>query len=220
MASINRLHCWQLRTSAAALVAATLLPACASSQLRIETSPEGAEVAWVRPGQSPQSLGKTPLRLSGSDAADFASRGGQLQVAKEGFQPESILVPSSMVASGIEYRATLKPVTLPNSCTQQANQLNEIARSVAESQQLIYRRRYAEAETLLLSLTAKFGSVSVIHDFLGNLYYLQKDLNRAQASYRRSLEIEPGNGETRRMLDRINQSRGGDRANLGSDGGR
>jgi hypothetical protein len=106
---------------AAAVVAATLVPACAGSQLRIETSPEGAEVAWVRPGQSPQSLGKTPLRLSGSEAADFASRGGQLQapglvdaasphrLAPVQCHPQPLLEPRGEGIGGRRHRTGIKP---------------------------------------------------------------------------------------------------------------
>jgi tetratricopeptide (TPR) repeat protein len=152
-------------------------------------------------------LGKTPLSVEASSLRD-ADGGAHIMVTKEGFLPESILVPQSGLPSSTRMNFALKQMVTSKQCEQAEEALNEVARGVAETQSQITKRNLSDAERTIQNLIVRYPKVSVLHDLKGNLHYLQKDLTRALESYRRSIEIRPGNFETLRMIEKLGGIKG------------
>jgi hypothetical protein len=194
------------QTTSAALVLCTL-GACAGSTLRIESQPEGADVSVVRPGSSPQKLGKTPLDLDKGASGDLFNDSVQILVAKEGQQPQSVLLPRLKSQSDVRVMIDLNSGALPEVCVDQIKSLQEVAAGVANAQKQISKKDFSGAQAQLRALTIKHPKVAVLYDLLGNSYYLQKDLGGALEAYRRSREVQPGNPETQRMIDKISAIR-------------
>lgn len=184
-----------------------LLGGCASSGIRVESQPDAADVHFVRLGAPPIVLGKTPLSVDASSLRD-AEGGAHLMVTKEGFLPESILVPHTGVPASTRMNFALKQVVTPKQCEQADESLNEIARGVAETQSQTSKKNFADAERTLQGLISRYPKVSVLYDLKGNLHYLQKDLTRALEAYQRSIEIRPGNYETLRMIEKLGGIKG------------
>jgi hypothetical protein len=194
-----------------------LLTGCASSSVKIQSTPEGADVYLLRKDASPAKLGKTPLDLNASSTPELFSELVRIEVRKDGFLADSIAIPKAKTMGEARFLFTLKETNLPAVCVNQDLAANEIARGVAEVSTMLGRRRYLEADSLLRSLTAKFNTVSVLFDLQGNLYFLQKDFGRALESYKRSNDLAPNNPVTQRMLERLIAIRGGKSDQKGGD---
>lgn len=191
------------------LFSAFAVVGCTTQGLRVQSAPEGADV-WVHLfGGSPLKVGKTPLELDARNTPGIFTESFQVQVSKEGYQPQSVLVPklSTMGGTG-RVNFNLEDAALPKVCQAQETSFNEMARGVAEVSNYIQTKRFTEASSLLQPLLAKFNSVAVLHDLQGNIHFLQKDLNRALDSYKKSNALSPNNPTTLRMIQRIQQLQG------------
>ncbi len=195
-----------MRVLAVLVFALLLLPyvvGCAGSSMRIETFPEGAEVMLLRPGQTPVVLGSSPVTINQTANPEVFTGAAGVRISKAGFLPESVLVPQTRFSTTSVYSLKLQQVELPESCSRQGAAASDLARGVATVQGLIANKDYIQAESALRSLVNKFPDVSVLHDLLGNLYYIQKDVARALAAYRASNNLEPNNSQTTRMIDKL-----------------
>lgn len=182
-----------------------LLTACTTSMLTVQTSPEGADVYVVYPGQQPSRLGKTPLSM---DSYPLSSQPGdsiKLIVEKEGFRAEHYLVPKTVFAASIRLDIEMRESKLPAACTDQDAAVEEVARSVAQAQSHIQAKMYDNALRILKNLNDKFPNSSVVYDLMGNTHYLMKDLEKALISYEKSLRLSPNNSETQRMVVKLKQ---------------
>lgn len=188
------------------------LSSCASSQLRIESQPEAADVLLTVQGQPPRKLGVTPYVL---DEATLGLRKAsyQLSIQKTGFQSDTILIPASIVD-----RQSLLNVSLVQAAESESNPSAEgyqaLASGIAQSQDYIKSKNYELAEKTLTSLLVKFPSVATIHELLGNTYYLRRDVDRALTAYKRAQELAPNNLDTQRMIQKLQPIR-----STGSSGG-
>ncbi len=187
-----------------------LLAACQSQSLKIESEPAGADVLVSVQGQSPRKVGVTPYVLQAGEQGD-RSQPMQLMISKDGFGAESILLPPSAVGRSGSVFMKLDHSKLPAACVNLEAALEKVARGVAEAQYQIKLKNLDQAERQLGQLVAEFQNVSVLHDLLGNVYYLRKEIDKALASYRRSQAIAPNNSETGRMIKRLEELRGGGR---------
>lgn len=186
-----------------------LCVACSSNMLRVQSSPEGADVFTVSREGVATKIGKTPLDIDGRTQRDLYIDAIEIKVSKEGHLPQSALIPplGRMGGRGV-LNFNLNETSLPRTCTAQEDALNDLAQGIAEASSVIQKKRYVEAISLLQTLTVKFNSVAVLYDLQGNAFYLQRDLTRALDSYKRSLALMPGNQQTQRMIERIQQLQG------------
>lgn len=97
---------------------------------------------------------------------------------------------------------------MPKVCQDQNASANLLAKGIADAASMVNRKRFDDATRILEDLAVKFGTVSVIHDLLGNVYFLQRNLDRALESYRRSNRLSPNNVDTLRMIERIEKVQG------------
>ncbi len=185
-----------------------VLAGCATGRVSIQSQPPDAEV-FVSDGQgAPVSIGKTPLYVDIRTLERNSGEEVQIWVKKEGFHPESVLLPGSMLARDVSLSAKLEESKMPESCSNQVASLQKVASGVARIQVLLNTKRYEQVEPQLLALIAEHPNVSVLYDLLGNLYYLQKDLDRALAAYEQAHKLNPENPETNMMVHRIKSIRG------------
>lgn len=187
---------------------ALTLTGCSGGQLIVESDPVGADVSIVNPGGARTKVGKTPVTLTSLQAPALYSEGTQILVSKDGYRTESYLVPPTAVSSMGRVQATLSEDTVSKTCQDSISALAEATDAVAHVQKLIYKKDYIEAERALNNYTARFAGVPVFHSLLGNVYYLQKNLDKALDSYQRSSSLQPQNQEAARMIQKIKQIRG------------
>lgn len=182
---------------------------CSSSPLRVESFPDGADVLVLVPGMAPRKVGVTPLSI---DEAQLGVPKGtfQIQVSKDGFLNESILVPPTSLGHITQISIKLKEPLAgkAGSCAQLETDLPQIARGTAEVQQFIAAKKLDQAEMSLRLLISKYPSIPIFHVLLGNVFYLKRDLDSALASYRRSQDIGGGNQDAARMIRKIEDFRG------------
>ncbi len=186
-----------------------VIAGCASEGLRVYSTPDGAEVSVLSQNRPTIKVGKTPVEIDSKSVPELFTDSLQVQVSKEGYTPQSVLVPklSAMGGTG-RVSFNLEDTALPKACVDQQDAFNEVARGVAEASSLLQRKKLIEASTLLLSLTSKFSSVAVLYDLQGNVLYLQKDFNRALEAYKRSNVLTPNNPQTLRMINKIQEMLG------------
>ena len=190
-------------------ILASLMTSCASSQLFVESNPPGAEVSWVGMGNTRQKLGNTPLILTKANVPGLFSDQVQLTVSKDGYHGESFLIPPASGSIQGRVGATLQEDPVSKACQDSVSSIIEATEAVAQTQRLIYRKEYAEAERSLSQLTIKYPAVPVFYSLLGNVRYIQKDLSKALESYERAIALQPQNQETQRMIEKIKGIRGG-----------
>lgn len=179
-----------------------------NSRLRVQSNPDGADIYLTAQNRTPQKVGKTPMELDPSQHQDLFKESVQIQVVKEGFSPQGVLVPRLALGGGGHVQFNLAETALPKVCQVQEQSYNDIARGVAEASALIQRRRLPEALSLVQNLTVKYDTISSLYDLQGNIYYLQKDLNRALEAYQRSNNLTPNVPATLRMIDRLHELQG------------
>lgn len=181
---------------------------CASNTFRLESTPEGAEVHWLRPGQTSRLLGKTPLSIDERVNAELFSETAHLEITLPNYLPETIVIPHTVVPMTARYTLNLKTAQLPEACLRQNEAASHLAKGIAEAQSLTIRKDYAQAESVLRQLSETFPQVAVVYDLLGNLYYMRHDVKKALGFYRQSNELLPNNPQTLRMIEKLSVIRG------------
>ena len=184
------------------IFAASLI-GCASGQVRITSSPTGADVSYSEDGGNKTSLGQTPLNIDAKLLSNSSAEHIQIEVSKDGYSPEVILVPTPLMPSEFSLSTQLKEVSLPKKCQDVTGQFAKLAEGIAESQSFIASKNYAMAETTLLRMSSDFPKVSVIYGLLGNVYYLRKDLKRALEFYEKALSLNPESNRTEQMVQKL-----------------
>lgn len=132
----------------------------------------------------------------------------QIQVNKAGYRSESFLIPSQASGSFGRIQAHLTEDSVSKTCQDSANSLTETTDAVAQIQRMIYKKNYSEAERTLNNLTLKYPAIPVFYSLLGNIYYLEKNLDKALDAYQRSYALQPQNQEASRMIQKIKSIRG------------
>jgi tetratricopeptide (TPR) repeat protein len=189
------------------LTSIILLFGCTSS-IKIESSPENADVYLTREGATPALIGKTPLQLSQYTAPGIFSDNVSLSISKEGYQTESLFLPHSILQVEAKWTTALRPLPVQSAAKDRDADMNQVAQGIAEVQRLMFHKNYPEAERSLETMIQKYPNVSVFYDLLGNVHYIQKNFDRALDAYRHSQQIQPNNAETTRMIRKLTEIRG------------
>lgn len=176
---------------------------CAAGALRVNSSPEKAEVFVTYEGEQPNKIGETPLNLDSRVIDENRGKYLTVSIKKEGYQTESVIVPNTVMSSTFDMSSRLEEYKLPLQCQDQTASIEKISRGVAQAQSMMQTSRLVEAQGQLSMLITDFPNVSVLHDLMGNVHYMNKNLEMAYASYRKSLELNPANVDTQRMVTKI-----------------
>lgn len=190
--------------------------ACSTGNLKVESQPEGAEVYVSVNGQTARKVGVTPLSIP-ENQVNSGNDSFQISVMKDGYASEHVLAPGTTFARSSNIQVKLKEQI--NSKQNNSDEaLQKVSSQVAYSIELIKNKEYENAERSLLNLQTQFPNVATIHELLGNVYYLRKDLSKAYSSYKKALNLNPNNLDTTRMIQKIEGIRSDLRLPSGSGG--
>lgn len=193
-----------------ALLLGSILNGCASGFIRVTSNPEGAEVSLLRTNSPPLKIGTTPVAISPELYPEAFTDNIQLMVSKESFGTETMIIPKGTFQSQARVHFNLRaPTGSGGACINSDRGTEEVAQGVAEAQRQLLKKNTAEAKRILSNLISRYPNISILHNFLGNAHYLDKDLNNALESYKRARDIQPNNLETARMIEKLQNMRGG-----------
>jgi tetratricopeptide (TPR) repeat protein len=190
------------------LLTLTIAAGCASSRLMVETDPPGADVFAFLPGQAPKKVGVAPYTISDTDVPD-RNASVQIVVSKEGYLPNSVLLPPAMLGRAGKVNFKLEQQVLPKQCTSQTESLNKLGRAIAEAQSMIKSKQLDQAEKIMTEMIVEYPGISVVYDIIGNIQYLRRDFEKALSAYKKSRALAPDNAKTQRMIQQIESLRGG-----------
>ena len=187
------------------IISGILLASCVNSgTYQIFSNPEGVEVYKVDENGTQSSMGNTPLIVNSNQIVSSEEEQLLFFFQKEDYFPQSLLVPKTSLQANHKIHITLleKPkMIIDEQCKDlPKDAYQELARGIAEAQSLITRKDWNGAQNKLQVLVVKYPFVSVLHDLLGNVYFLQKDLSKALMAYERSASIWPYNQETTKLI--------------------
>jgi tetratricopeptide (TPR) repeat protein len=181
-----------------------LMGACSSKgKVKISSLPEGANVSVKHADGSFKSIGVTPIEVSQELVFSAGSTMSTLQFEKEGFQDQSVFLGDIDVGANYDINLKLQKLIDDNKVSDLKNKQERMAQQLVYAHNLIIAKKYPEAQAILKTVSKDFPHVSVSYDLLGNIAYLQKDLNGALNYYQRSLEINPDNDGARQMVNRL-----------------
>lgn len=178
-----------------------LTSGCTTASFVVKSSPDKADVFLSNRGQKTEQIGVTPLNLNASDY-DFQNS-AQITVQKEGYEDMSFLLPSSTVSQRIEINANLKETTIPNSCQQQSQSAEKVAKSVARSLFLLQTKKFEMAQSVIKNLITEYPNSATLWGLLGNAYYMDRQTIKALEAYENSLNLDPDSPETKRMVSKL-----------------
>lgn len=176
-----------------------LLFACGTVAIR--SNPSEAEVSLIQPGRAdPKPLGKTPFEGKLGDLGSAANSGPIIiQIKKPGFITQNLYVPNAS-GSRIEFDTNLKPIN-PGSFAD----MNKIVKLVLQAEREIMTKQVDEALKTAAAIKAMNDNIAVAWEIEGAANFVKGDLAKAKLAWQRSLEIDPENPETVRMLSTIDQ---------------
>ncbi len=170
----------------------------------IRSSPADAEISLMQPGRAdPKPLGKTPFEGKLGDLGSAANSGPIiLQIKKPGYITQSLYVPNAS-GSRIEFDTNLKPVN-PGSFAD----MNKIVKLVLQAEREIMMKQVDEALKTASNIKAINDNIAMAWEIEGAAYFVKGDLAKAKVAWLRSLEIDPENPETTKMLSTIDEKLG------------
>lgn len=183
------------------------LVSCATSELIVESQPDGADVIAKFRDSSVKKIGITPLRVNETQVGNN-SDAYEIIVSKEKFQRESVIVSPSKFPREVKINLKLDSA-IENIATLSPKDFNDAVRMTAQAQSSIKAKDYDQAERTLSSALIRFQSIPTFYTLLGNTYYLKKDLDKALVQYKKARELDPQSSENDVMIKKIETLRGG-----------
>lgn len=175
---------------------------CSSYDLKINSEPKGATV-FIKSEKEKTEVGMTPMVL----APQYKDKDSyQFVIEKEGFHPQTVVIEKGSFGAEAEVFANLKKVeTLEVQLNDPKvkGELQRVTRKVASIQSELIKRNYANAEGMSKELLNEYPYFAVGWNLLGNAYYLQNKQGDALGAYKKALEFEPENMETKNLIQNI-----------------
>lgn len=189
------------------IIVSAILISCGHMSMQVNSNPPDATVTLVTKTGS-QPLGKTPLSITPEQLAS-AQNGFTLEIAKEGFFEQRVVIEKRSMNSAGEIVAKLNPhpkFDFKKNDPDVKATIEEIARQVSTIQSMLVKRDFNQAEVMAKTLLTSYPNLAVGWNLLGNGYYLQGRYDEAAGHYLKALEIEPSNQETRDILYKMNRA--------------
>lgn len=166
----------------------------------MNSDPKGAKVL-LKTDKDYVEVGVTPLTLP-----DEYKNLNQYQfiVVKDGYQPQSIVMEKRMVSADADVFTKLEkfsPVEAQLSDPKVKSEVQKVSRTVASIQSDLIKRNYASAEGMAKELVGEYPYFAVGWNLLGNSYYLQNRQGEALSAYKKALQFEPDNLETKKLIE-------------------
>lgn len=180
---------------------------CAANLIVVDSEPQGADVLLAKQGEVPSKVGQTPLALP-SQFSDLKKQDLLLTVEKVGFKRETVLLPAASLGHDAKIGVFLQEDLKKASSFSSDESLEDIARGVAQTQESIRAKEFDTALNTLTALIVKYKNVATLYGLQGNIFYLQKNIEKALSSYKRAQALSP-NSETQRMINKLESFRGG-----------
>lgn len=174
--------------------------------MTISSEPVGADVVIVDDSGREDKLGQTPLNLTPEMMDRFPTNSWRMSLNKPGFVKDQLFIETKTFRELGRISVKLTPEANWKEAYQDMNAykyLNDVSGMSAEIQAATVKGDYGKAESLATSLVTRYPKLSVGWNLLGNIYYLQKRIDKAVESYQKSLAINPDDQGTRGILDRI-----------------
>ncbi len=180
---------------------------CASSSIVVESVPPGADIYLSQTGQIPAKIGQSPMNV---DLSSFKlnRESVTISVTKFGFKKETVLIPYNSISQTSKLGVVLTEDLNQKNSQDIDSSLEEIARGVAKIQELVRSKDFEQAHTNINGLLLKYPNISTLYGLQGNTFYLQKNIDKALSSYKKSEAISP-NPETQRMITKLEGIRKG-----------
>ena len=176
---------------------------CAQSELLIQSIPPEAEVSVIDEEGKIRSLGKTPLKLPSNDLFKSGTGFSQIQLAKENYQEQTLVMSKSSMPTSYEISVSLKKSATDPKSLEMNSKNEKIAQQIALANSFIMSKKFFEAEQIISRFVHDYPHISVGYDYMGNIYYLKKDYKRALYYYEKGLNINPENLETKDMVTKL-----------------
>lgn len=186
----------------------TSLFACASGELVIVTTPPEADIrARVGSGLNYESIGKSPLRITGKELAGRLGGDGpmQIEVAKEGYDTKELIISESPRSFDISFSIELISKAEKSKEEDEVNKIkereaiNHTVDSLFEIQRLVKVGRLDEALVKIRSLQDAEPNVAASYEMQGGIFYIQNDYPRALDAYQKALRLNPENVDSFNM---------------------
>lgn len=190
---------WNEFTIALFLLAVMAGQSCSTGELVISTTPPQADIrARTGSGQNYESIGKSPLRISGKEL--FGRLGGdgpiQIEISKEGFAQKEIIVSESPRNFDINFSIELKE---PSKDQDESRPINQTVDNLFEVQRLVKVGRLEDALEMIKLLQASQPNIAAVHEMQGGIFFIQKDIPKALDAYTKAVRLNPENSETLNM---------------------
>lgn len=183
-----------------------LMSSCSTTDMTLNSEPAGADVVIVDDSGREEKLGQTPLVLTSEMMSRFPGGYWRMSLNKTGFVKDQLFIETKMFKELGRVSVKMTPEANWKEAYQDVNAykyLNDVSGMSAEIQAATVKGDFGKAESLANSLVTRYPKLSVGWNLLGNIYYLQKRIDKALESYQKSLAINPDDQVTKGILDRI-----------------
>lgn len=184
--------------------------ACSTPTYRFTSTPSEVDVEIVYRNGSRKNLGKTPLVVNAGDV-NSTRESFQVEFKKDGFEKQSVFVPESTFAKGLETNVTLPADTKAAENKKTEQTISEIASVVADIQREIQTKNYESALAKLSRMSLSYPSVATFHSLTGNVHYLERRFDKALVAYRKAYELSPTSTDLQRIIEKLESLTGGGR---------
>lgn len=188
-------------------VFSTVLSACGTSQVIIESQPEGADVIIQTSDMTTKKVGQTPLRMTEQQLGIIGGETYQVVVSKEKFGSQAVVVSPGKTSRDVKISARLVAMTDASQMLT-AKDLNEVSRTTAQALGLMSAKNYEQVERVISTALEKYQFVPTLYSLLGNSYYLSRNFDKALAAYKRARDLDPQNMDNDAMIRKIESLRG------------
>lgn len=178
-----------------------VLGGCATGSYQITSSPADATIDAVYANGTRRTLGKTPM-TSPATVVNPGKTPFTIEISKSDFEKQSVYVPDGG-GKEISINANLVPAVASADGRRNDERVEQIAGSVAEIQKDIQAKNYDLALSKISHMISENPNVSTFHSLAGNVHYLEKRTEKALASYKRALDLNPKNAGLTRIVEKL-----------------
>ena len=174
-----------------------LINSCGSTTVTISSSPDKADI-YIRKlsDNTMKKLGSTPLTIKTSDVSDELEGSGPmyLELRKDGYFKHNAII-TDLNVRDIELKLKLTAKNF----LEDSNTIDTVINNLFQCQKLIKQKEYDKAREVLNKIKITFPFLSVIYEFEGGIYILEKKFPQALNSFKTAIKYNSGNIEALRL---------------------
>jgi hypothetical protein len=185
----------------------TVTSCSVAQQITIKTLPDKSNIKIIDNNGDVTELGTSPISIS----AQQIFQGKQfvkLEISKEQFKQENIFLTKPHSSQSIDVSIKLNRTLVNDNSIDK--KIDNFAFTIAEIQNKIHQKNLSQAEELLRKLIQKYNHLSVPHDLMGNVHYLNGRKSSALKEYLTANSIDPTNFKRKNIIQRIKRDLGQD----------